>query len=757
MWKRLARTLALVAFVLATTLAAVPVETVAQEACKAADGHRKEGSLARAKKLYESVKARDGDQRCAAVGLRLVADARQGAAELVTAGQLLIRSGELDGAEKKFRSALDLDAASVAAAAGIARISDLESRPLPTAVSNGDRFYSDWALPIGRLAVLAAIGLLILYALAGLLSRMLVRVDAVAWSVWLRRSAGGLGFFLLFTAAVMAPLFAMFNPFTPVWTQCWIGVLTLAVVGLVAVALVLQGAAAKGDVKSWFALLLSLGVVTVAGALVVLLASGLSYDVRLMFVHIALAVIGVLLTAASFGQNLRLQVEVQEADGSVNAASSDYLLARMKGLGTETPRALHKATSALASTPLSQIPSEELSVLPAGKVVGALSQLFFALRPDLTWRARVTLVDDNRVATALSRNGRHAASAVFSRAELGLSEDVDKDRAKAQMLTGAAAFILVHLSEVHRELQDDLYGADQWKSVALQVIARSKSLLAEGPGRTATQVELLAKAVNEDAGNELARFEYLWAAYEYRPYAETDFGAFAKAIDDEYRSSKLSGMSDHEEGWMPLKIRVLYSSATQWLNAYVTATDMDTGRPRWMPLKIRVQYSRATQWLSARVGSAADAGPAAMLKGARESATELGRLCEKKSWKRRALRRQTETMRPLAQNLLHCIDALEGDAEVRKSAGGHPHRDEPTSLRLAYDYACLHMFIARQPGLDDEIRREQRTNALEDLQRALVTEAERTDAQGDPCFAELRSDERFQELVRAGQDRSPRL
>ncbi|MBB4890390.1 hypothetical protein [Streptomyces netropsis] len=699
----------------------MPADTPAQ-VCKAADGHRLAGSLDRAKSLYESVNPVDSDQQCAVDGLRLVAEARQDATELVTAGQLMVRSGDLAGAKDKFGAALRLDAGSAAAAAGIARVSDLKSRPLPTAVSNSDRFYRDWALPLGRLVVVAAIGMLVLYALAGLCSRWLVKVDAVAWPAWIRRTMGSVGAFLLFAAAVMAPLFAMFSPFTPTWTECWVGALVIALVGVGAAALVLW--AARGDEwRRWRALLLALDVVMLAGILSVLLSSALSYDVRLMFVHIALTVIGVLLTAAALGQNLRLQVEVQQSDGSVNAASSDYLLARMKGLGTETRRSLRKSTSTPGNSPLSQIPVEELSVLPAGKFVGPLIRLFFALRPDLTWRARVTLVDGNRVAISLSRNGQHAASAVFSRPDLRLPEDPDQERAKAQMLTGAAAFILVQLSAVHEELQDGLYGASQWKSVALQVIASSKSLLAEDGTRNATKVGLLAKAVDEDPQNELALFEYLWAAYGLQLHEETDFGGFARAIYAQYDRSEVSKKKarDGDEGWMPLKIRILYSIVTQWLNGYgpVDAGDTDPDADRTEKDKVR------------------------------DYAAELDRLCDpsKVAWKGKELQHQQAAMHPLARNLLDSLKALLDPLKEGQVTAIHSHEGPPASPRLAYDHACTHMLIARRSGLSAEARQQQMEYAIEDLRYAIVTEDDKKEALGDPCLTGLQSDPRFRRLV----------
>ncbi|MFD9032261.1 DUF4332 domain-containing protein [Streptomyces sp. NPDC059567] len=699
-------------FTVLMVVGAAPSNPAADKVCAAAEGHLKAGSLDRAKKLYESVKPADDERNCAVKGLPLVAAARQAAAEHVTDGQQLIRSGDLDRAERMFRAALRLDAANAGAVAGIAQVADLEIHPLPTAASNWNRFYGDWVLPVGRLVLFSAIGLLALGALAGLSSWLWVKVGSVAWPTGVRRITKGVGLSLLVGAAIMTPLFAMFNPFTPTWMQCWIAALVILAIGVGAGLLVWWGTR-QSRFLDWLALVVSLGLVVVAA--IVILMVPIAYETRLMAAHIALALIGVLLTSTAFGQNLRLQVEVQQPDGNVNAAATDYLLARMKGLGTETPKALNRATSALATTSLSKIPTEELSVLPAGHVVGALSRLFFALRPDLTWRARVTLVDDNRVATAVSRNGRHAESAVFSRMELGLPLDTDQDRTRAQMLTGAAAFVLVHLSEVHQELKEDLCGARKWKSVALQVIAKSKSLLGN-ENRSEQRVDLLSRATDEDPGNVLARFEYLWAGYANIPHEETNFASFARTLDNEYERSGLSEKPDEEEGWVPLKIRVLYSRTTQWLNADMASRDEGT----------HVE---------------------AYLQNARNSADELYRLCST-SWNRKQLQGQAEAMRPLAVNLLRCIGALKG-VYLYRVPKEHSHEGSDPSPRLTYDHACLHMFLAELRRLPREIRKQQREYALDDLQFALVTDDDRMDAAADPCFRKLRSDRRFRQLVRA--------
>ncbi|ALO11164.1 hypothetical protein AQF52_5570 [Streptomyces venezuelae] len=723
MWRRVAQAavagsvIALAVVAPAGAVPSAPFDDAAEKICATAKAHREAGTLDRAKALYTTVKAGDGAKNCAVEGLKRVGEQRQLAAVWVLEGQKLIRTGDLGDARAAFESALEKDRGSAKAAAGIAQVARLEERPHPTASSNWDRFYDDWVKPLGRLLLFTAIAWAVLYALAGLASRVLVRVKAVAWPTPLKWTVGGVGAFLIFAAGVMLPFFGMFEPFSPGGPLIgWAGGV-IVVIALTAVVLVLGTTTREPYAwKDWRGLLICL--VAAAAAACGLLIAPLGFETRLMVAYIVLTVLGVLMTGAALGQNLRLQVEVQKADGAVSAAATDYLLARMKGLGTESPKALDRATSALTTTPLSQITSEELSALPAGKIVGALSRLFFVLRPDLTWRARVTLVDDDRVAISLSRNGRHAQTVVFSRPDLGLAaipagaeeaeRAIARDRACAQMLTGAAASILLRLSEAHTELQDDLCGARHWKSVALQVIARSKSLIDEVEDQGAERVALLSRAMDQDPDYLLARFEYMWAVYERIPEETTRHADFARAIDRQYTSSGLSEMEDRAEGWVPLRIRVLYSSATQWLNGYVAGGKKD----------------------------------ATALQAAARSVAELNRLCEFR-WKREELTRQAERMRPFAENLKVCVEALHGRAPQGDEAW-HPHEQAPPSPRLTYDHACLDSFLADLPGQDRALRLRE---AVEDLEFAVATDEDKSSAATDPCFGGLRTDDRFRRLV----------
>jgi hypothetical protein len=750
---------------------AAPFDVAAEAICATANGHRQAGSLDRAEDLYTTVKEGDGEKNCAVAGLKSVAEQRERAVETVIKGQKLIRAGKLAEAETMFRSALTMDRGNEAASEGIAQVITLQDRPIGMASTNWDRFYQEWVEPLGKMLLFSAVVLAVLYALAGLSSRLFVRTVAVSWPRNYRWTAGTLGFVLIFGAAVMLPLYAMFEPFTANRSliNAAAGVVMLTGLGLVGLVI---GASTRThrEWKHWLALMIFLGVAVlmagslllaprkspgveavgvvavlelgVVGAIVImarcnrmyrmglciplsvtavlasaLLLAPLKDTERLLVAYIVLALIGVVLTAATLGQNLRLQVEVQKPDGTVSAGSTDYLLARMKGLGTESPKELDRATSVLATTPLSKITSEDLSALPAGKVAGSLSRLFFALRPDLTWRARVTLVDADRVAMTLSRNGRHVESAVFSRRDLSLAaippglEETEKaaaqDRAHAQLLTGAAAFILLRLSEVHVELKDDLYGAERWQSVALQVIATSRSLIEDGEAHDAERVELLSRAMNEDPQYVLARYEYMCAAFRRIDYEQSDYAAFAKSIDEYYVRSGLSRRG-RDEGWASLRIRIMYTSATQWLNGYLNESQADEE----------------------------------MLQKAEQSVEELKLLCSEQ-WKGRQLRRQAEQMLHFAENLEHCIQVLRRVPPPADAAWLHPHEHD-ASPRLAWDHACLDCFLA---GLRDQDRAQRLGQAIEDLEFAVATNEDKIAAAADPCFRPLLSDHRFRRLV----------
>ncbi|MFE9480607.1 hypothetical protein ACFYNM_18640 [Streptomyces spororaveus] len=710
------RWFAVVLLVLAATAAAPPSASatsllapspdVPSTVCSTADEFVANGHLAEAATLYMPV-AGQHPLPCAARGLEDIDKKRKEARELVSKGQRLLQAGELASSAGAFEEALLKDEANTEALKGLAEATGSKRRP---AERRWDRFYDDWLRPALKLVVPVIITLLVLLSLGSLLSRWLVRVESVEWPSVVRQPLKYLGYLILLGAAVTLPVHAMV-PFGPAplvpWPAFWT-LLVLFVIAILAVPLAVLISEAERSKDGWRNRCLAhhwlrfdgtLRILVVVGLFVVMFLGANDHEAlarwRLLAAYALLTAYGLVLTAAVLGQNLRLQVAVQTADGKTDAAATDYLLARLQTLGAETPPRLrtHNSTS---STALSTVDSEALSALPAGRVIGTLSSLYFALRPDLTWRARASIVDANRVAISLSRNGSHAASIIFSRLDLGLpavDATTEGDRMRAQLLTGAAAFILVQLSEAHPYLQRGLYKARNWKSVALHVIATGISLIDDQDQRTS----LLARAVNEDPTYPLARLEYLWALQGATKIGEPAYRQFADALDDELLELKL-------EAGSPLLLRSLYRCAAQRINLHA-----EDGYPAGGP----------------------------NLVAAKRSAQEFARQCEATTeenppqWAAYA-----EQVKPIAEVLLHQIESL---TEPRFIGPLRP-ADKTVVPRRAYENACLDSFLVFRQGYEPE-------NAIGQLRFALPNDRDKDEAAQDPCLKLLRDREDFRALV----------
>ncbi|MFD0532348.1 hypothetical protein ACFQ1I_46550 [Kitasatospora arboriphila] len=335
--------------------------------------------------------------------------------------------------------------------------------------------------------------------------------------------------------------------------------------------------------------------------------------------------------------------------------------------------------------------------------------MLFNLRPDLTWRARASLVDDNRVAISLSRNNRQAASVIFSRRDLGLpalEDTTSARRAKAQLLTGAAVFILVELSRRHPELRDGLCGAREWRSVALQVIATSTSLL-EPPEDKTHKIQLLARSVNEDPDNVLARLEHIWAVQQSIDLDDPQYQRFTQDLDRE--------LSNMPPKWTLLRLRGRHHSAAQWINLHVRSR-LD---PEATPLQSWYRLYRAK--VSVRCFR-----------------DELEEACRKLRTREGTseLRLLVAQSKPIAASFEACLKEL-SDRRSRIDRS-----KEPTPL-LAYEFACLDTIkrlVTKQP-------QSARSKALHDLRLALPTADDKEEAWNDPCLSPLREVSAFQELT----------
>ncbi|HEX3649801.1 MAG TPA: hypothetical protein VHV49_15355 [Pseudonocardiaceae bacterium] len=451
--------------------------------------------------------------------------------------------------------------------------------------NNWNTFYSSWLEPALFGVAISVLTLIALMAISGLLTPFLVTPSAEAWPRWEYQLWLTLGIGCLLAVAVFLPVYPVFHPFGAgswlFWAYPW-GVALPGLALLVVTSLRFRGVPvlpvpACGVLAAIWVVLICWFYTWGAGQ-------------QLLVAAVSLGLLGLTATTISLGQNKRLQVEARSADGKVDSAATDYLLCRLQSLGSRPPEAL----SFSQATDLSQLVSQDLSAIPDGAIASAVARVMYAIRPGLTWRARITQVDSDRLTVQLSRNGRQVENAVISRPDLnlpgippGTTEPALTDRqnrSKAQLLTGAAACVLVRLSRVHPELRPGLCGATEWKSVTLHVVA-TEPALAESPD---VNIRLLRESVNADQHYALGRLDYLAERYQQTtPKTPAVRRRFAGLLDAQlkYTHPGKSAKNDPYPGYEVMYLRILYSTTAIRLNNCVLALiGCDQNRDRFREL-----------------------------------------------------------------------------------------------------------------------------------------------------------------------------
>jgi Domain of unknown function (DUF4332) len=434
----------------------------------------------------------------------------------------------------------------------------------------------------------------------------------------------------------------------------------------------------------------------------------------LIVLAVVVALFGVWLFARTTGARLALQVEARSTSGQADAAAAAYVVARLRALGSAPPRGLEVPER----TDVTTLPESALSTLPEGRIAAAVLRVLRAALPSVPWHATVTLVDEDRATVAVTRNGRIVETVSMTRPEPPLptlpteskgEQDDDVARSRAQLLTAAAAFILVRLSEQHRDLAVGLCGATSWESVACHVIATEP--LVERDDRKV--IALLARAVDLDPNNALARVAYVIRSGGRYAGDKDDQQRFADTIDREYNLVRPLG-----KGYEALELRILFSRAASRLNVHL--------------LNLREDPPGT---------SVTD-----VLDGARSAAVEfVDQILEIEDAKPDdKLKTFVDEMKPVASFLWQGVGCPQltprQGRDLPKEVRGWGER-ESMSLRALYDRACLH---AEQgpPQTKDAIRYLEPAVGLDDL---------RLWARADPSFDKLPNDkvvyQRFKQLV----------
>ncbi|MDI2124660.1 hypothetical protein [Yinghuangia seranimata] len=583
--------------------------------------------------------------------------------------------------------------------------------------TNGwDEFYRVWVVPLTQLIVPLAIALVVLVAVSGLTTRFMVRRDTVSWEQPALAFWTVVGYTALLAAAVFLPVYPMCHPFddgtwlTPVFL-CG-AALGVALPAAFATQLkVTRDFRVRRDAGTGGLPVETLCVVLLVWAVLVSCFFSWGEHDRLLVAYVALAVLGVTATSIALGQKLKLQVEAQGADGKVDAAATDYVLARLQSLGTKAPE-----LGIARGSELSKLTSEDLSAIPAGAIATAMARILYAISPGLTWRARVTLVDLNRVAVTLTRNGLHINSEVISRKNLGLPElaagvdgaqlEAEQGRARAQLLTSAAACVLLQLSQAHLKLRTGLCGATHWRSVAFQMIAGERALMVDGE----TRLELLRASVNADPGYGLGRLDYLIALFEASPRTAENRLRFARLLDELRALSEVDGKA--KDGWEVVNMRVMFSQTAIRANYYLMA--LNNGQP------VSDDHERA-------------------LTAATRSADDLVRSCEAHAADKanEAVGRFTEAMHPAARNLKALVGFLAAgdDPKPDQLAWDASERMPHPSPRLAKNYAATFALLEEL-----DAGRRGSTESLDYLTFALAPGKDRQGLLYDPSFWKLLQD-----------------
>jgi hypothetical protein len=284
-----------------------------------------------------------------------------------------------------------------------------------------------------------------------------------------------------------------------------------------------------------------------------------------------LAALGVVIVGRARGIGMGLVIQGHDKTGGDDEGLGASVRARLYTLASHEPAGIQVTQQ----TDVSTLPQDALSLIPEG-ILAKLATLFVSLfTPATPWRADVAEQPDGSIVVSILRNGV-AADAVVIRASTlwlpdrsasnaGTASTADDTSPAAsgspagsgppgpatapdwtvELRTAAAAFILLTLARRYYHLRAGLSGAQDWRSVAMQVIATDPACRLSADDRR----ELLANAIAEDDGNFAAQLAYLYTSYRDTA-GERENRLFAGKL------SKLLEIVPNEEGMWPLRLRL---------------------------------------------------------------------------------------------------------------------------------------------------------------------------------------------------------
>jgi hypothetical protein len=300
-----------------------------------------------------------------------------------------------------------------------------------------------------------------------------------------------------------------------------------------------------------------------------------------------------------------------------------------------------------------------------------------------------------------------------------------------ELRTAAAAFILLTLARRYYHLRAGLSGAQDWRSVAMQVIATDSACRLSADDRRA----LLANAVAEDDGNFRARLAFLSTCYR-NTGNQRENRLFAEKL------SKLLEIVPNEEGMWPLRLRLRCNLLAAKLNEAAWFERRDD-RPCSKSQKIDKDatepiYKEAAEVRDALRVAAEQAGHLVVFWQDPENRKAFPELWDdmdgvvtisaeavRVEWERRFTDQMEDSWK-------ECED-------------GGDHKQAKITLLARYEQACTLVGCA---AISAENQRPQLyTQALHVLDMVTAVRDFRTVARTDPSFAELHDIEKIEKVL----------
>jgi hypothetical protein len=308
-----------------------------------------------------------------------------------------------------------------------------------------------------------------------------------------------------------------------------------------------------------------------------------------------LAVLGVVIVGRARGIGMGLVIQGHDKTGADDAGLGASVRARLYTLASHGPAGIQVTQQ----TDVSTLPQDALSLIPEG-TLAKLAALFVSIfTPSTPWRVDVTEQSDGSIVVSILRNGVAAEAEVIRASTLWLPDKSASNAGTAsiaddtssvvggssggsgpadpgaapdwtvELRTAAAAFILLTLSKRYYHLSAGLCGAEDWRSVALQVIATDPACQLNADDKRA----LLANAVADDDGNMAAQLAFLNTSYRATTTDQSENRRFAERV------TKLLERVPNEEGMWPLRLRLRFNLLAAKLNEAASFERQDE-RPR---------------------------------------------------------------------------------------------------------------------------------------------------------------------------------